>query len=338
MKVFDIAETIPGLLRTKAAENPQAVACFHSIAGKRWVGTTREELWKEAERVAGAFVRLGLKKGDRLAIMARTCREWQIAEMGGLTAGAVIVGIDGHAPSNQVADLMEHSRASCLVVDCVENLKKIPTRCRDQLRFIILLEKTSYPLSNPGDGQNTLWWGDLISQQSDGPTTWVGPAASDPATIIYTSGTTGMPKGIEYSHRQCLVSCEAMVEAFPHLGEKDSCLCWLPMAPLFQRLMNLMAIVVGAKTYFVEDPRTVMDCLRETRPSTFIGVPRFYEKLHEGIEKKFAGLPSWQERLIQASLAVGTKRTRCQQGGGESIDLVSFEARDHRPSLPEQDS
>jgi long-chain acyl-CoA synthetase len=128
------------------------------------------------------------------------------------------------------------------------------------------------------------------------------PGPDDLATLVYTSGTTGSPKGIAYTHRQLLLACGAVLEEF-RLEGPNRVLCWLPMAPLFQRMMNLVAFASATTTYFVEDPRQVMESLREVKPTLFVGVPRFYEKLHDGIRARLAEAPAWRRRLVAAAMA-----------------------------------
>jgi len=234
--------------------------------------------------------------------------------MAGLSAGAVIVGIDAHASAEQVGYVAEHSGACCLVVEGRENLRMVLPRLRGAFKFVLLLDAEG----EGRDADRVLTWDAVMSRRRDHPPLHGDPLSTDdPATLIYTSGTTGWPKGIEYTHRQLLVARNAMLEAFPYLREGDRVLCWLPMAPLFQRMMNLVAIACGATTYFVEDPRTIVDRLREVEPRVFIGVPRFYEKLHERIQKSIADQSPWRRRVARAALAAGAERARLHQAGKE---------------------
>src|SRR5262249_10933395 len=84
---------------------------------------------------------------------------------------------------------------------------------------------------------------------------------------------------IRYTHRQLLVAGGALLEALPQLTAGDRTLCWLPLAHLYQRMLNLMAIARGLTLYIVENPREVVDCARAVNPAFLAAVPRFYEKL-----------------------------------------------------------
>src|SRR5262249_10904202 len=64
-----------------------------------------------------------------------------------------------------------------------------------------------------------------------------------------------------------------------------------------------------------EDPRQVFDCLRTVEPAVLTSVPRFYEKLHEIIRERLAGLPGWRRRLVPAALAAGDAKARRERAG-----------------------
>jgi long-chain acyl-CoA synthetase len=140
--------------------------------------------------------------------------------------------------------------------------------------------------------------------------------------MIFTSGTTGRPKAIEYTHAQLMIACQAIHDTIPRVRVGDPTLCWLPMAHLFQRMMNLVAIAQGATIYFVEDPRNVARCAAEVHPTALIGVPRFYEKLHAAIEQRILGMPAGGQRLVRAAFDAA-KRVRQSAGQGRGIGRIA---------------
>jgi long-chain acyl-CoA synthetase len=255
---------------------------------------------------------LGLKAGDRLAILARTCPEWQAAEMAGLLVGGVIVGVDPHSSVDLVAHIFERARIKALVVDGPTSLVKIPRDLLGQLKFVVSMQDPGMA----GAGTRVVHWSALQTRAKPNSVGNHFPAANDAAALIYTAGTTGAPKGILFTHAQIVSGCRAIRDAFPQLGQGDSTLCWLPMAHLFQRMMNLVAMTCGVTTYFVEDPHQIMACIQETRPTVLVAVPRFYEKLCEGIQERLAAQTGWQKRLLDWTLAAGRKRSRALAARG----------------------
>src|SRR5262245_9796909 len=118
MNAVRLHGTVPDQLRMRAEQTPGGVACLQrNPASGEWVATTWRELAAEVGGVAGRLRELGLRPGDRLAVLARTRREWMVAEFAGLRARAVIVGIDTHAPAEQAGFVLRHSGARFLIAE-----------------------------------------------------------------------------------------------------------------------------------------------------------------------------------------------------------------------------
>ncbi len=106
------------------------------------------------------------------------------------------------------------------------------------------------------------------------------------------------------------MACRSILAEFPSVeGYGGATICWLPMAALFQRMMNYVALATGVAIYFVEDPATVVAVAREVQPAYFIGVPRFFEKLYQGIQRELATKPAWVRKRVARSLS-GARDTR----------------------------
>jgi long-chain acyl-CoA synthetase len=253
---------------------------------------------------------MGVSQGDRLVICAHTCPEWQLTEWAALAAGAIVVGVDAHAPSDHLEYVLGHCNASGLVVDSLHKAESLSDAMRKRLRFFVTLERSED--GRLGEGVHS--WQELMEGRSaTAPATVVSP--DTPATLIYTSGTTGQPKAILYRHRHLMAACEAIGGAFPGIGAGDSVLCWLPLAHLLQRMMNLVAVSRGATVYYVDNPREVITCIREVEPSIFVAVPRFYERLYEGIIERVSVCPRWIRATAQAAIRVGVITATYQRAG-----------------------
>jgi long-chain acyl-CoA synthetase len=329
-------DTITGLLADRVHNTPDADAFYCRSDAGAWLSATWSQVQAKVAHLTVAFQQLGLRRNDRLAIIARTSLEWQIAEFAGLLVGAVVVGVEPHAPAELIEHILRHSGAVAAIVDDRQSTAKIPEAVRANLRFLLTLDEVAHAsmgspendgetpvTAEPGPGLASQPAGsharsyDSQSEQRQGEPWQVKQGQADrAATLIYTSGTTGRPKAIEYSHRQLLIACGAIARAFPEIGPGDSVLCWLPMAHLFQRMMNLVAVARGARVYFVENPREVMQAIRQVQPSVFVAVPRFYERLYEGIQEKISQQPVWLAWLVRLAMRVGAAHARCQRAGG----------------------
>lgn len=314
MKSGAFAETVPHLLQMRAQSSPDRIGCRYLDDNGSWVSIQWSELWREVQRISRAFRHLGLKPGQRLAIMSRTCLEWQIAEMAALAAGAIVVGIDAHGTPESINHILHSSRAWALVIDETASLEKLSHETQRQLQFVVALGGDAVE----AEDLEIVMWPQLRDLCQETHNELQLPSSNAPATLIYTSGTTGQPKEIGYSHRQLMAACTAIAEEFHQLGRGDSAICWLPMSALFQRMMNLVAVARGITTYFVDNPREIMTRIGEIQPSLFVGVPRFYEKLHEGIRRKLEASSNWKRRVFHAALDSGRRQMELASEGGRT--------------------
>jgi len=295
---FGVA-TIAELLEWRAALTPDETA--FSVLGSATHRVTWAQHASTVRALAGSLRNAGIERGDRVGILAPTGVAWESAQMGVLVSGAIAVGIDPHYPDAQLAEVVSQARLAGLFVADAAVQARVPREIRTGLK---LIARFSGAAGDPGC--RTL--DELV--RAGVSTEHSPPTGSDDAIMIFSSGTTGSPKSIVYRHSQVLVAVAALIEAYPELRARSRLLCWLPLANLFQRMLNFCAIATGATTYMIGDPRTVMDHVAQASPHLIIGVPRFYEKVHSGIEARIAALPKPASTLSRWALRTAMRGKR----------------------------
>jgi long-chain acyl-CoA synthetase len=303
-------ETVLGFLRDQARRTPDAPSIYSRSPAGEWNAICWADLWSRILHLAAWLQKKGLVQGDRLGIIAPNCLEWEVTHLGGLAGGAVVIGIDGHDTAERIQKILENAAVNALIVKDSSVLAKIGEMSH-RLKLIVLLS---------GDTDQTFpntiaWheiWKDATDQADDG---FIFPHGDHPATLIYTSGTTGEPKGILYNHRQLLLACEAIVRVLPAPLPGARFVCWLPLANLFQRIMNQCALMTGSSLYMVADPLKVLDYVKEIQPDVFIGVPRFFEKVANGIKGKLDGEKGLKRTIAQFALQVGARQAIAVKAG-----------------------
>ncbi len=234
-------KTIPDLLKRRCRESPLATAFFELDHEKCWQPVSWEKFSNNVEKISEFLVLSGICKGDRVGIMAATSLNWEYAQMSSLSISANVAGIDPSYPPDQLDHVIRLLNLSVLFVQDREMLEKIPIELRKRIKLIILFE---------GSLQYSFEYSMLAILTSEGvfqdtsKSRRVNP--QDTAVIVFSSGTTGSPKAINYSHEQILTTISVIVDTFDDLNSDAILLCWLPLANLFQRIINFSAIGFGA--------------------------------------------------------------------------------------------
>ena len=296
--------TLPGILAGRARATPSAPA-YCIKRGDTWEPVTWADFERGVEAVARALAAHDIARGDRIGIIGPTCIEWEYLQMGALRIGAVAVGIDPHYRDETLRDLLHTLDLAALGVKDADTLIRVPADVLSSLKLVasfeapLAAEVPSISLPDVVSGRHSA---------QNRPPLLPGPDSDDPAITVFSSGTTGTPKPITYRHEQVAHAIEAITASFPDIGCGSHFACWLPLANLFQRIINFCAIDLGATSYIVSDPRALMQELRGISPAILIGVPRFYERLHSGISAQLAALPGFGGAVARWALALARRQ------------------------------
>ncbi len=275
--------TIPELFLKQTQFNPDSIYCYHEEKGK-WIPTLLKDQLDDVLKLRGYFQEKKIKKGDAVAIMLPTSREWDIIEKALFFLGAIVVGLDPHAP-------LQHKNHILSLAD---------------VRYIILND------NDPDLEINQINLSEIkAALQSYKPSKPdIHCSGTDICTIIFTSGTTNKPKGIAYTHEQFVTAAASILEVYKGLGKEDRMLSWLPLSNLFQRMLDVLALSAFTPIYFVSNPKEVMIKIHEVNPTFFIGVPLFYERVRQGIFQKIAQKSPFLKKMVENALQMADKKNK----------------------------
>lgn len=302
--------TIPALLAWRADRSPDAAAFAEEVAPGQWRSVSWRSFAHQVEELRRGLLATGLRPGERLALVAPVSLRWELLHHAALALGAVVVGFDAHDQAQRIDSMCERAEVSCFALFGKSAVAAVGDARLRRGRLIVDIGG-DLGFRHPA----ALRWPELLELGSRLDVPASPPAASDLATIIFTSGTTGEPKGIGYTHAQLSLALNAIAEAFHFVGEEGRLLCWLPLSNLFQRIVNLAALKNGPVTCLLDDPRRVMDVVARAEPDVFIAVPRFFEKLHEGLLARMAGSPAPLRWALQVAWALGRRVSDARQSG-----------------------
>jgi long-chain acyl-CoA synthetase len=259
-------------------------AALRYKAGGRWNDMTHAELEKRVRHLGLALKRLGVRRGDRVAILSENRPEWAIADYAALCIGATDVPCYPTLPAPQIRYILNDSGAVAIFVSSQVQLAKlleIRGEC-PALKHIIACDKDAVgagvmPLADlyaSGAAADAAGEGKSFRQEA------LTAKPDDVATIIYTSGTTGDPKGVMLVHNNIYSNCVATAQVIPMTPE-DSTLSFLPLSHIFERMAgHYGTFFQGATINYAESIDTLVANLGEVRPTVVMSVPRVYEKIY----------------------------------------------------------
>jgi long-chain acyl-CoA synthetase len=307
----------------------------HKERGTGWHDITWETLEARVQALAGVLRQIGVRPGDRVALLSENRPEWAITDLATQCLGAATVSIYTSLPPAKIAYILRDSGARVCVVSVPVQRKKVESildECPDLERVIVM---DAMPETPPAAMTH---WDDALAAGADH---WEAPAEAlrqhagavspeDISSLIYTSGTTGQPKGVVLSHQNFCSNVKAALEVAP-FGDADHHLSFLPLAHAFERTAGYLAVLAaGARISYAESIEAVSQNLQEVRPTVMISVPRMFEKVYTMVSKQASEGSAIQQTVFEWAVRAGKKYAEANQNGGAGPLLKVQRALAHR--------
>jgi len=321
-------DTLPRLLLAQARRLGRHTVALREKRYGIWQEVTWEQYAAHVRAVCLGLVRLGLERGDTVAVISGNRPAWLYVELAAQSLGAIPLGIYVDSLHDQVKDVLQHSQARVVLVEDQEQADKVLGVCGavPRLERIIVddmrgLEGYRDPMlvsleavaerGRELDTREGHLYEELLGQAD----------ASDVALLAYTSGTTGASKAAMISHRNLLAMAAGVTQVDP-VHETDQIVSFLPFAWVGEQLISVaIALHVGATVNFPEEPETLRDDLREIGPNVMIAPPRFWEAICSEYQVKIADAGLLKQAAARAALAIG-ERVAARQRGRASAGLA----------------
>jgi long-chain acyl-CoA synthetase len=297
------ARNLVALLERQARERAARPAVKHKREG-RWQDVSWSELARRARDVADGFAAIGVRAGDRIAVLGDTNLEWMLADLGILGAGGITATIYQSNQAEECRYIIEDSGARFVFCDSAAQVAKI-RQVRDRLPKLEGIVRAQGPAADGFErtladverlGQE---WRKANPKAHEERLARIGP--DDVATLIYTSGTTGNPKGVMLTHGNWAYEAAA-VEQIKIIGETDVILLFLPMAHSFAKVIQAAWLATGGSCAFVEAMDKIMDNASEVKPTVMPAVPRIFEKAYNTVVSKGFASPGLKGKLFRLAM------------------------------------
>jgi long-chain acyl-CoA synthetase len=309
--------TIAQMFERNAA-NYGARAMFRTKRDGSWRDHSWSEIADATARLRGGLTAMGVRAGDRVAILSDNCPEWMIVDLAVQGLGAVVVPLFTTNGPEETAHVLNDSGARIIAVNGVDLCRKVIALSPQiaDLATIIAIHPNAEPFAG---GAGTPSIVTIESASAGDPAPIRDGTRDDLATIIYTSGTTGVSKGVMLTNGNLLTNSEDSVEALT-LGENDMTLSFLPVAHSFERTAGHYSMMLGGGTIaYAEGLGQIAANLLEVEPTILLVVPRVLEVIYSRVMRQVESSPPLRRRIFQAAISAGS---------------IAAEARDHGHPVP----
>ncbi|MFN2510420.1 MAG: long-chain fatty acid--CoA ligase [Pyrinomonadaceae bacterium] len=281
----------------------------------RWIPISSDELLARAHRIAAGLYSLGVRPGDRVALLSDSRPEWTLTDAGCLFAGAVDVPIYPTLTPTQVRYILKDSGSRVLIVSNYKKLLQVNDILDEcpEVEQVVLFEGAGIESSEVMTLAELEKRGQSLEGEQPGLIDDLAHRITPDqlATIIYTSGTTGEPKGVMLTHANLISN---LIDGAGNLSfdARDIALSVLPLSHIFERQAMYMYLYQGMAVYYAESLETIGPNLREVRPTILVGVPRIFEKIYDRIKERVAAKGRVNMALLSWAVSVAKAYARFQ--------------------------
>ena len=296
----------------------------------RYQPISHDTLLERIRHTALGLEELGVRSGDRVAILSENCPEWAITDYACLTLGATDVPIYPNLPGDQICYILCDSGAVAIFVSNAEQAAKVAAirgECSTLRRVITFADSptgadmTLAALETSGAQVDT----EDRRKSFEARALTVRP--DDLATIIYTSGTTGEPKGVMLTHDNIYSNVMVGKAAIP-FGGADACLSFLPLSHIFERTAgHYMMLATGTSIAYAESVDAVALNMTEVRPTLVLSVPRLYEKMYARVLENAVSGGAVKRRIFFWARKVADRWADMTLAGGTPRGLLAVQYR-----------
>ncbi len=300
----------------------------------KYESTSYTEAHNIIRTYAGGLLSVGLKKGERVAILSEGRNDWIYAELALLYFGVVDVPLSVKLEASEIQFRLIHSGARMIIVSKrqAEKVESIRDNCPE-------LEKVIYIDDKKNRTGNDLLWDDIyqhgITYNTENPKTLDEAKkqiiGDDFANITYTSGTTADPKGVILSHRNYTANVEQALSLMT-IPDTYRTLLILPLDHCFAHVAGIYSFIAnGASMAALQMGETPMQTLKnipinikEIKPNLLLSVPALAKNFKKNIEKGIADKGKVTQSLFNFALKTAYKYNKDGYNKGKGISAVLY--------------
>lgn len=290
-----------------------------------WTTLTYKQYYQHCRTAAKSFLKLGLERFHGVGILGFNSPEWFIANVACIMAGGLTTGIYTTNSPEACHYVAHNCEANVIVVENNKQLVKI-LQVKDQLPHLKAIVQYKGELERKIP--NLYTWAEFMKLGTDIADDQLddlinSQKANECCSLIYTSGTTGNPKGVMLSHDNLTWIANASGTVLGITMKEESLVSYLPLSHVAAQVYDLwVSMKFAATTHFAEPDAlkgSLANTLREVRPTSFLGVPRVWEKMQEAMQSIGAKNSAMKKRIADWAKGIGLQTNYNLMNGDTSV-------------------
>jgi len=304
-------QLLTSIIRENSIKYGSRNAVLYQKSDKSWAPISWTDLWQTIQDMAKALLANGVKPGDKVAIMSRNMPEWTISDYALQLVRAVSVPLFSSTSVAQAEYMLNETE--CVLVLAGEQeqydiAEELVLRVASIRKIVAFDSSVKFK-----EGISSEYFSDFLNAGRGANYDEQLKAVSDEATeqdlcsILYTSGTSGEPKGVMLSVGN-FMHCVRIHDFRITISDQDVSLCFLPLSHIFERGWTFIVLSKGITSYYLRNPKEVVDAVQVVKPTVMCSVPRFFEKTYEGVNAKIARSSATKQAMFKWAINMGGKR------------------------------
>lgn len=276
---------------------------FASKINGEWVRISASDFIDSINQLGYGLLKLGVKKGDKIALISESRPEWNIVDFAVQQVGAISVPLYPNITVEDYKYIFQDAGVTYVFVGDETLLERAQEAAKEapNVQDIYTFDKIK--------GANH--WKEVTDTPTDANKSKIDEIKEsirndDLLTLIYTSGTTGKPKGVMLTHNNIISDFEGCKDYFP-IDAECRALSFLPLNHVYERMVLYLYIRLGVSIYYAQNMNTIAEDLKDVKPQIFTTVPRLLEKVYDKIVAKGYELGGLKRRIFLWALDLGLK-------------------------------
>jgi long-chain acyl-CoA synthetase len=323
--------TVPSLIRYLVKHIHPATQTFlsHKV-GEDWVDITYAEALERIDAISGWLIDIGIKKGDRLALIIENGPDYIYYDQALQQIGGVNTSIYPTLTETEIEYILNDSGARTIICGnpfLFRKVLKVANNCPALERIIPAFDDFEKHLEKQKLNAGVIAFQEVIAtgltlvaqHQQAINSLREAILPSDLSCLIYTSGTTGIPKGVMLTHHNLVENVRVSLVQIPIIEKTDVFLSFLPLSHVFERTATYhVCLYSGAKIAFAQSLELLAKNMGEVKPNVMNCVPRLLERIHDRAMKNGTSAGGMKTKIFLWALETGKKYRVANEDGNKS--------------------